>query len=100
MYHPYHKRDTIMHTTKPAMHPPPTQEVLRGGIGRQISGYLEKGIQTPTAQGQSTKTISMIKWWYLVQGRKRRMEFAPPFVEAPQVVECHGPQPVRRVLLS
>ena len=25
-------------------------------------GYLEKGIQTPMAQGRSTKIISMIKW--------------------------------------
>ena len=25
-------------------------------------GYLEKGIQTPVAQGRSTRTISMIKW--------------------------------------
>jgi len=24
--------------------------------------YLEKGIQTPMAQGRSTKIISMIKW--------------------------------------
>ena len=27
-----------------------------------MQGYLEKGIQTPMAQGRSTKTISMIKW--------------------------------------
>jgi len=25
-------------------------------------GYLEKGIQTPVAQGRSTKIISMIMW--------------------------------------
>ena len=25
-------------------------------------GYMEKGIQTPMAQGLSTKIISMIKW--------------------------------------
>ena len=25
-------------------------------------GYLEKGIQTPMAQGRSTKIITMIKW--------------------------------------
>jgi len=27
-----------------------------------LTGYLEKGIQTPMAQGRSTETISMIKW--------------------------------------
>jgi len=27
-----------------------------------MSGYLEKEIQPPMEQGQSTKTISMIKW--------------------------------------
>jgi len=27
-----------------------------------MSDYLEKGIQTPMAQGRSTKIISMIKW--------------------------------------
>jgi len=27
-----------------------------------MSGYLEKGIQTPMAQGRSTKIISMFKW--------------------------------------
>jgi len=27
-----------------------------------MSGYLEEGIQTPMAQGRSTKVISMI-WW-------------------------------------
>ena len=27
-----------------------------------MQGYLEKGIQTPRAQGRSTKIISMIKW--------------------------------------
>ena len=27
-----------------------------------MHGYLGKGIQTPMAQGRSTKTISMIKW--------------------------------------
>ena len=25
-------------------------------------GYMEQGIQTPMAQGRSTKIISMIKW--------------------------------------
>jgi len=25
-------------------------------------GYMEKGIQTPMAQGRSTKIIEMIKW--------------------------------------
>jgi len=30
--------------------------------GRWVYGYLEKGIQTPMAQGRSTKIISMIKW--------------------------------------
>ena len=31
-------------------------------LGRKILGYLEKGIQTPMAQGRSAKIISMIKW--------------------------------------
>ena len=31
-------------------------------IGRYISGFLEKVIQTPMAQGRSVKIISMIKW--------------------------------------
>ena len=31
-------------------------------LGRQISGYLVKGIENSMAQGRSTKTISMIKW--------------------------------------
>ena len=31
-------------------------------LGRYISGYLEKGIQTPMAPGRSAKIISMIKW--------------------------------------
>ena len=30
--------------------------------GRWILGYLEKGIQTSIAQGQSTNVISMIQW--------------------------------------
>ena len=30
-------------------------------LGRLIQGYLAKGIQTPMAQGRSTKIISMIK---------------------------------------
>ena len=28
----------------------------------KIHGYLEKGMQTPMAQGRSTKIMSMIKW--------------------------------------
>ena len=31
-------------------------------LGILIYGYLERGIQTPMAQGRSTKIISMIKW--------------------------------------
>ena len=31
-------------------------------LGRSIQGYLEKGIQTPMAQGRSTKNISMMNW--------------------------------------
>jgi hypothetical protein len=31
-------------------------------LGRWILGYLEKGIETPMAQGRSTKVILMIKW--------------------------------------
>ena len=34
----------------------------RSRIGRYVLGYLEKGIQTPMAQGRSTKIISMMKW--------------------------------------
>jgi len=30
--------------------------------GRQILGYIEKGVQTPMAQGRSTKIILMISW--------------------------------------
>ena len=37
---------------------------VRGGgdVGRQVLGYLAKPIQTPMAQGRSTKLISTIKW--------------------------------------
>ena len=28
----------------------------------EVEGGLEKGVQTPMAQGRSTKIISMIKW--------------------------------------
>ena len=41
---------------------PCTWSRVRVYIGRQMLGYLEKGIQTHMAQGRSTKTISMIKW--------------------------------------
>jgi len=34
----------------------------RQELGRWVLGYLEKGIQTPMAQGRSTKIVSMIKW--------------------------------------
>ena len=30
--------------------------------GRQISGYLKKGIEIPMEQGRSTVIVSMIKW--------------------------------------
>jgi hypothetical protein len=33
----------------------------RNKAKHQFYGYLEKGIQTPMAQGQSTKIISMIQ---------------------------------------
>ena len=31
-------------------------------IGRYLLGYMEEGIQTPMAQGRSTKIIYMITW--------------------------------------
>ena len=31
-------------------------------VGRETSSYMEKGIQTPMAQGRSIKIILMIKW--------------------------------------
>ena len=31
-------------------------------LGKWIAGYLEMGIQTPMAPGQSTKFISIINW--------------------------------------
>ena len=37
-------------------------ESVSQALGRKIQSYLEKGIQTPVAQGRSTKIISMIKW--------------------------------------
>ena len=41
---------------------PGLQVRFRTKLGRQIVGFLEKGIQTPMAQGWSAKIISMIKW--------------------------------------
>ena len=35
---------------------------LGKSLERKELGYLEKGIQTPMAQGRSTKIISMIRW--------------------------------------
>ena len=35
---------------------------LPSALGRQVSVYLKKGIQTAMAQGRSTTLISMIKW--------------------------------------
>ena len=35
--------------------------VVRAVLGKYIEGCLEKGIQTPVAQGRSTTTISMIE---------------------------------------
>ena len=43
--------------------PPPESKCTDGrrktmpAIGRKLLGYTEKGIQTPVAQGRSTKTI-------------------------------------------
>ena len=39
-----------------------TSQELLGTLGRKMQGYREKGIQTPMAQGRSTKIISMMKW--------------------------------------
>ena len=37
--------------------------LLNPKVSRKVDiGYLEKGIQTPMAQGRSTKIITMIKW--------------------------------------
>jgi len=48
-----------------ALSPPSYPLTLKygAGAGRKMYGYLEKGIQTPMAQGRSTKIISMNKWF-------------------------------------
>ena len=42
----------------------PRAAVLKQSSGKStgVYGYLEKGIQTPSAQGRSTQIIAMIKW--------------------------------------
>ena len=41
---------------------PPSRIQVIVRIGRWILGYLEKGIQTPMARGQSTKIIFIMRW--------------------------------------
>ena len=55
-------RHPTLHTLHPTpLHPPP--HVSWSGSSITIMGtYMEKGIQTPMAQGWSTKIISMIEW--------------------------------------
>ena len=53
-------RETFVKANTGGMYAPP--HTCRLSLGRQISGYLEKGIQTPMTQGRSTKIISKMKW--------------------------------------
>ena len=47
---------------KASRHQEVSNETCNHTIGSLISSYMEKGIQTPMAQGRSTKTIPMIRW--------------------------------------
>ena len=57
-------------------------------------GYLEKGIQTPMAQGPSIKFISMIKWIRTSRLSMKNLSMKNDGLavvvwrEAPQVVAC------------
>ena len=51
---------------------------------RNILGNLKKGIQTPSAQGRSTKTISIIKWI-----RTSRLSMRHPLSHG-TTAECSG----------
>ena len=49
-----------------------------------MCGYLKKGIQTPMAQGRSTKIISMIKW---IRTRRLSRKSSLAYIEVHVVVE-------------
>jgi len=50
-------------STLNTQHSTPNTQSSTTNPSRKVDiGYLAKGIQTPMAQGRSTKTISMVKW--------------------------------------